>query len=135
MPTPESIVLSKCKDMLKRLETMGLVRYWNRLEVGIHYNMQGYIQKHGRKGDPDLFAFVECDNICHVLFLEVKREDGTGIQSESQQQFENRWIGLHNVGYHIITDAKQIKQLVNNIRRKSPNYGKLESWELPDLAI
>lgn len=129
--TPEGIVLTKCKDMLKRLEIMGWVRYWNRMEVGIHYNMSGYIQKHGRKGDPDLFAFVPCDNDCHVLFLEIKREDGTGIQSDSQKEFENRWIGLNNVSYSIITDAKQIKLLTENIRRKSPNYGKLEEWELP----
>ena len=110
---------------------MGWVVYWNRMEVGIHYNMQGYIQKHGRKGDPDLFAFVACDNECHVLFLEVKRDDGKGIQSESQQQFEKRWIGLHNVSYTIITDAKQIKTLVENIRRKAKDYGKIEDWELP----
>ncbi len=116
--------------MLKKLEMMGWVRYWNRMEVGIHYNMQGYIQKHGKKGDPDLFAFVPCDNNCHVLFLEVKRPDG-GKQSDTQKEFENKWHGLHNIGYHIITDHKQIKELVENIRRKSPNYGKIEEWELP----
>ncbi len=131
MSTPEGLVLQKCKDMLKKLEIMGWIKYWNRMEVGIHYNMQGYLQKHGRKGDPDLFTFVSCDNICHVLFLEVKREDGKGIQSSSQQEFENRWIGLHNIGYHIITDAKQIKVLVENIRKKSLTYGKIEEWELP----
>lgn len=131
MPTPESIVLSKCKDMLKKLEIMGWVNYWNRMEVGIHYNMQGYLQKHGRKGDPDLFAFVPVDNVVHVLFLEVKREDGKGIQSSSQQEFESRWVGMHNVQYVIVTDHKKIKQIVDNVRRKSVNYGKLEDWELP----
>lgn len=131
LSTPEGIVLSKCKDILKKLEVMGWICYWNRMEVGIHYNMQGYIQKHGRKGDPDLFAFVPVDNTVYVMFFEVKREDGKGIQSPSQQEFENKWIGLHNVSYTIITEAKQIKELVSNIRRKSKTYGKLEDWELP----
>lgn len=118
--------------MLKKLEIMGWICYWNRMEVGIHYNMQGFIQKHGRKGDPDLFCFVPVDNIVHVLFLEVKRDDGKGIQSLSQQEFENKWIGLHNVQYSIITEAKQIKLIIDNARRKSLTYGKIEDWELPE---
>lgn len=101
------------------------------MEVGIHYNMQGYIQKHGRKGDPDLFAFVPVDNTLWTMFFEVKREDGTGIQSPSQQDFEKKFVGFHNCQYLIVTDAKQIKLTVENARRKSPNYGKIEEWELP----
>lgn len=129
--TPEGLVLAKCKDMLKRLEIMGWVRYWNRMEVGIHYNMQGYIQKHGRKGDPDIICFVPVDETLHIMFFEVKREDGTGIQSQFQQDFENKFVGFHNVIYQIITDAKQIKITVENARRKAKNYGRIEEWELP----
>jgi hypothetical protein len=102
------------------------------MEVGIHYNMQGYLQKHGRKGDPDLFAFVPVDDVMHVMFFEVKRDDGKGIQSTSQKEFENKFLGLSNVVYEIVTDAKQIKVTVENARRKSPNYGKIEDWELPE---
>lgn len=129
--TPEGAVLTKCKDMLKRLEMMGWVRYWNRMEVGIHYNMQGFLQKHGRKGDPDLITFVPVDNIMWTMFFEVKRPDG-GIQSQSQQDFENKFLGFHNVIYEIITDAKQIKLTIENARRKSKTYGKIEEWELPE---
>ena len=131
--TPEGIVLDKCKIMLKRLELMGWIRYWNRMEVGIHYNMQGYIQKHGRKGDPDLFAFVPVDNTLWTMFFEVKREDGTGIQSTSQKDFESKFVGFHNCQYLIVTNVKQIKLAVENARRTSPNYGKIESWELPEI--
>ena len=130
--TPESIVLDKCKIMLKKLEILGWVIYWNRMEVGIHYNMQGYIQKHGRKGDPDLFAFVPVDNTIWTMFFEVKREDGKGIQSESQKKFEKLWTGFSNVKYIIVTDAIQIKQTVENARKTSLNYGKIPHGILPD---
>lgn len=129
MSTPEGIVLSKCKDMLKRLESIGWVKHWERMNVGMSMNMQGYRQMSGRVGSADLWAFVSCDNQCHVLFLEVKSE--VGKQSEVQKEFDNKWIGLHNVVYAIITDAKQIKVMVENIRRKSLTYGKIEEWELP----
>lgn len=131
MTTPESLVLSKCKDILKILETMGWVRYWNRMEVGIHYNMQGYINKHGRKGDPDLFAFVPVDQTMWTMFFEVKREDGKGIQSDSQKEFESKFLGFNNVIYSIITDSKQIKKIVEDARKTSPSYGKLSELELP----
>lgn len=131
--TPEGQVLSKCKDMLKKLEMMGWVKHWDRISVGLHMNMQGYFQKHGKAGSPDLMAFVQCDEICHVLFLEVKSD--VGKQSDIQKEFENKWIGLHNVIYTIITDHKQIKELVHNIRIKSKTYGKLAEWELPDLIV
>lgn len=131
MTTPEGLVLSKCKDMLKGLETMGWIRYWNRLEVGIHYNMQGYINKHGRKGDPDLFAFVPVDQTMWTMFFEVKREDGKGVQSPHQKDFENKFLGFNNVRYSIITDAKKIKKIVEEVRKTSPNYGKLSELELP----
>lgn len=128
--TPEGLVLSKCKDMLKSLETMGWIIHWDRISVGLHMNMQGYLQKHGRNGSPDLMAFVKCDEICHILLLEVKSE--TGKQSEVQKDFENKFLGLQNVIYALITDASQIKTMVHNIRIKSKTYGKLESWELPE---
>lgn len=131
MSTPESIVLTKCKDLLKKLEIMGWVKHWDRLSVGLHMNMQGYMQKHGRVGSPDLIAFVPVDNIMHTIFFEVKRGDGTGKQSLEQQEFENKFLGFHNVIYQIVTDHKQIKLTVENTRRKSINYGKIEEWELP----
>ncbi len=118
--------------MLKRLSFGAWILHFERMQVGMSRNMQGYLMRQGTVGNADLWVFVKCDETCHILFLEVKREDGKGIQSEEQKQFENKWIGLHNVSYHIITDAKQIKPLIENILRKSPNYGKLESWELPD---
>lgn len=111
---------------------MGWVNYWNRMEVGIHYNMSGYIQKHGKKGDPDLFAFVPVDHILWTMFFEVKREDGKGIQSQSQKDFENKFVGFDNVRYEIITDAKQIKTIVKEARMTSVNYGKLNESELPE---
>lgn len=109
---------------------MGWIKYWIRLNVGMSMNMQGYRQMFGRPGESDLLAFVQCDETCWVLLLEVKREDG-GIQSPAQQQFEHRFLGLHNVIYALITDHKQIKDIVHNIRIKSKSYGKLEDWELP----
>lgn len=125
MSTPESIVLNKCKDMLKKLECMGWVRHWDRLSVGLHMNMQGYMQQHGKKGSSDLISFVPLDETMYVIFFEVKRKEG-GVQSISQKEFENKFIGFDNVIYQIITDAKQIKFTVENIRKKSTNYGKLD---------
>lgn len=129
--TPEGIVLDKCIKILKKLELIKWITHFERMNVGMIRNMQGYLMRQGTLGMSDLMTFVPCNNECHILFLEVKREDGTGIQSETQKDFENKWVGLHNVGYHIITEAKQIKSLVENIRRKSPNYGKIEEWEFP----
>ncbi len=134
MPTPEGIVLSKCKDILKQLELQGKVVHYERMNVGMTRNMQGYLQQQGRVGTSDLFVFVKCDEICWILLLEVKRPDG-GKQSDVQIEFENKFIGLHNVIYALVTDHKQIKELVDNVRRKSKNYGKIEDWELPDLII
>ncbi len=129
MSTPESIVLSKCKDLLKKLEFIGWIKHFERMNVGMVRNMQGYMMKQGTVGMSDLIVFVPCDEICHTLFLEVKSE--VGKQSQAQIDFENKWIGLHNVVYALITDPKQIKIMVDNIRRKSKNYGKIEEWELP----
>lgn len=129
--TPEGAILNKCKEMLKRLEFMGWVTHWDRLNVGLHMNMQGYLNKHGRVGSPDLLVFVPVDEIMYTMFFEVKREDGTGKQSLEQQEFENKFLGFHNVKYEIITDHKQIKLTIENARRKSINYGKIEDWELP----
>lgn len=131
MTTPEGLVLSKCKDMLKRLEIMGWVRHWDRTSVGLHMNMQGYMQRHGRNGTPDLQAFVPVDETMWVMFFEVKRPDG-GMQSDAQKEFENKFVGFHNIIYQIITDAKQIKDSVHNARIKSKNYGKIEDWVLPE---
>lgn len=132
--TPEGQVLSQCKDMLKRLEIMGWVKHWERMSVGMSMNMQGYRQMTGRVGSADLWAFVPVDEILHIMFFEVKREDG-GIQSPAQIEFEHKFIGFHNVIYQIITDPKQIKVTVDNARKKSKNYGKIEEWELPKELI
>ena len=133
METPESIVLSKCKDMLKRLEYAGHVRHWDRLNVGLHMNMQGYLQRHGKDGSPDLIAFVPVDRTMWIMFFEVKRADGKGIQSESQKQFEDKFVCFDNCRYLIVTDAKQIKQAVENARKTSPNYGKIPDGVLPEF--
>lgn len=130
--TPEGLVLNKCKDMLKRLEFMGWINYWNRMEVGIHYNMQGYIQRHGKVGDPDLIAFVPVDKTLWTMFFEVKRADGKGIQSAQQKAFEDKFRGLDNVRYEIITDAKQIKYTVESARKTGVDYGKIPDGILPD---
>lgn len=130
MSTPEGIVLSKCKDMLKKLEFMGWICHYERMNVGMSMNMQGYRQMTGRVGSADLWVFVPVDETIWVMFFEVKREEG-GIQSQVQKDFENKFLRFHNVVYQIITDAKQIKLAVENVRRKSNNYGKIEEWELP----
>jgi hypothetical protein len=127
--TAEGIVLEKCIRTLKQLELQGKVRHFERMNVGMVRNMQGYLMKQGSKGMSDLIAFVPVDDIMWTMFFEVKRESG-GIQSGSQKIFELKFKGFSNVIYEIITYAKQIKQTVENARRKSPNYGKLEDWEL-----
>lgn len=127
--TPEGIVLTKCITLLKKLEIMGWVRHFERMNVGLSINMAGYFQRQGKAGTSDLIVFISCDDICHTLFLEVKSE--TGIQSLVQKEFENKWMGLSNVTYALIRDHKEIKLLVENIRRKSTTYGKLEEFELP----
>lgn len=117
--TPEGKVLDACKRMLKGLEIMGHVAYWNRMEVGIHYNMQGYLQRHGKVGDPDLIAFVPVDKTMWVMFFEVKREDGKGVHSDNQKKFGLLWTEYTNVIYSIVTDAKQIKNHVKYARSHS----------------
>lgn len=130
MPTPESLVLSKCKDLLKKLEIMGWIIHWERLNVGLHMNMQGYMQRHGREGSPDLIAFVPVDQTMWIMLFEVKRPDG-GVQSKVQKEFEIKFTGFINTVYQIITDPKQIKITVENARKQSLTYGKIEEWELP----
>lgn len=129
MPTPESIVLSKCKDMLKRLEICGWIRHWDRISVGLHMNMQGYMQQHGKKGSPDLLAFIPVDNLMWIMFFEVKRSEG-GIQSVAQKEFENKFIGFSNAIYAIITDAKQIKDIIKEARLNSVTINDL--GDLPE---
>lgn len=129
--TPEGKVLADCIKLLKILELQKKICHWERINVGMTLNMQGYLQKQGRTGTSDLIVYVPVDETLHILLLEVKRAEG-GIQSESQKEFENKFLGLHNVIYSLITDSKKIKELVENVRRKSTIYGKLEEWELPE---
>ncbi len=117
--------------MLKGLEICGWVRHWDRTSVGLHMNMQGYMQKHGRNGNPDIQAFVPVDKVMWVMFFEVKRPVG-GIQSPDQKTFEAKFQGFDNVIYAIITDSKQIKQLIIEARKTSPDYEKVD-WEAMGL--
>lgn len=129
--TPEGIVLADCKKILKKLEFMGWVSHWERINVGLFYTLWGGKIKIGREDDADLWVFVPVDNIMWIMFFECK-DPIKGEQSDGQIEFENKFVGFHNVIYQIITDAKQIKITVDNARKKSKTYGKLESWELPD---
>lgn len=132
MPTPEGLILAKCKDMLKKLETLGWVRHYVRLNVGLHRNMQGYLQQQGTPGESDLVAFVPVLETMHVFFFEVK--SAVGKQSATQKQFEDKLKGFSNVHYHLITDDKQIKYLIQHIKGIAPRSSKynekvLESFQ------
>lgn len=130
MSTPEGIVLSKCIALLKVLEMQEKIIHWERMNIGMHMNMQGYLQKQGRSGTSDLMVYISVDELIHILLLEVKRPEG-GIQSLVQKKFENKFKIFSNVMYSIITDPKQIISMVKHIRSKSNKYGIIEEWDLP----
>lgn len=132
MATPEGIVLEKCIKLLKVLELQGYIKHFERMNVGLHINMSGYYQRHGTPGMSDLIAFVPVDLVMWVMFFEVKRAEG-GIQSTSQKEFENKFLGFTNIVYAIITDSKQIKEHVFKALMTSPKWGILDQ-ELPDMV-
>lgn len=129
MPTPEGLVLSKCKEMLKKLEIQGKISHWTRINVGTFYTQWGSYIKIGREFEPDLWVFVPVDDIIWIMFLDTKKSSGG---DNNQDVFFNKFNSFHNVICSYITDSKQMKILIENIRRKSKTYGKLESWELPE---
>ncbi len=124
--TPEGKVLQDCIKLLKKLEIMGWVVHFERMNVGLSINMAGYLQRQGKSGTSDLIAFVPVDKIMWTMFFEVKREDGKGIQSTSQKEFESKFQGFSNVTYQIITDAKQIEYLIHKVKGIPFNSSKYE---------
>lgn len=127
--TPEGLILDACKRMLKSLELQGKVTHWERINVGAYRNMQGHVMRQGNVGTSDVIAFVPVDKTMWVMFFEVKRPDG-GRQSPEQLEFESKFKGYDNVIYSVITDAKQIKQLVMQARSNIKDLSKIPYIEL-----
>jgi hypothetical protein len=82
--TPESYVLSACKDYLE-------LKGWTvrRMQSGAVQDKRGIPVRMHKAGTPDLQATQRCDqfhNAHHILWVECKAPNGK--QSDKQRQFQ-----------------------------------------------
>ncbi len=114
------------KDLLKAAKSY--LDYWVSTDVVIHYDDLSNAGRkfiHGRwimntkAGRSDLVAYVRVNEVCHVLLLELKTD--RGIVSENQIEYMFKFSKMNNVHYVIITEPKQIDQMIEKITNYSAN--------------
>lgn len=116
--TPEGIVLEACIKELKQWQSVGVVIYWQRMNVRT-WNDGRHI-KLADSGASDLIAYVKNNKLLYVYLIECKRPIG-GKVSENQLSFKHRFDGISNVIYEIVTDSKQIYRTIENITKHYQN--------------
>lgn len=120
----ESPVLSKSKEILKDLEGKGWITHWTRINIGLFYTQWGGMIKIGKKFEPDLWVFVSVNNLMWIMFFDTKKPKGG---DRNQDIFFNKFNGVTNVVCAYITDAKQIKYLIQKVKGIPFNSSKYEN--------
>lgn len=108
----------KCQEEFKNIR-------WYPIHVGLFRNVRGTPIMIGKKGWPDLFAFLPSAGLLTVIAVEVKT--GNSVLSKDQKNFKKMFEGFD--GLYIT--ARSAQQVINEIRdfynEKAPTSGALKA--------
>ena len=110
----ERDILKSCKHRLDYWQSIGIVVHYDRFNSGkIQYNGK-WIQM-CKSGTPDLIAYIKTNKeTCLIYFIECKRDDKQKLRTV-QQNFKDKFIGLNNVMYEMVSHPRQIDITLESI--------------------
>lgn len=111
---PEQKVQSACEKRLDIWELKKVVIHYDDLSNAGRKFVRGYWIMNTKEGRPDLVAYLKHKNQCWIYLIEVKRPDG-GVWSEVQKVYANKFSGLDNVVYEVVTHPRQIDATIERI--------------------
>lgn len=126
----ERDILKSVKARLSAWQSEGVVLHFDRINSG-KMQINGRWVQLASAGTSDLIAYIKTkDNryalICWVYFIEVKVKGGK--QRDSQKQFEQKFLGIYNVVYQLVTHPDMVDETIERITNHYQN--KLDSIDL-----
>lgn len=118
--SPENEVKAKCLIRLEQWKSWGIVIDYDDVS-NLGRNMNLYTSRwfmHTKEGKRDVIAWFKVQKILWTYLIENKAPDG-GVWSPKQQEYANKFEGLDNCIYEVVSHHQQIDETLDRITRRT----------------
>lgn len=116
--SPEEEVKKECLNRLDQWQRWGIVvDYDDVSRLGVTSHRGRWIMR-TKAGKRDVVAHFKVANVLWVYLIECKEPSG-GVWSDDQQEYAQKFEGLENCIYEVVTNAKQIDATLDRITNRT----------------